>query len=519
MIFINYTLILEDISENVKYSMLSSSYSNLESPLRCLLKGEQINFFLKGSAECTLHRLSGLIFRALSRLGIEFIHDIIMMVLEETFVNFTKANAKRIYFKENQYDIHSIEDYEVAMTSFSHDVLANWKNFHQKNESSFSQTSLRIKIQDDSIFFQMENPSEMTPCEYERIKDRFQSFQKHRNIQEAFSEIEDSAEGAGLGIFLNLSLLANAGISAENYRIYTKGNDTCCSLNITKSLIEKGFASSFHKKISMEIERLPTFIEHINEIVRLCKSSTSSLENIAQEIAKDPSLSAQILCWANSPAYMGALQCTHLKDALKIVGLNIIQNLLTATGVFRLLEKHCAKRELKMLWRESQKVSFFATRLAKDSSVKEDVGTAGILSAIGKIILVSLDQETTQEIQNMLSRRLSRNIASLEESIIGISHAEIGAKITEKWNFPASLTSAIRNQYHPYLAETRHASLVSTLYTAIMLKNYTTEVIDYNATEPDILHEFGLDSEERFCAKAKHLQEEFEQSFSSQFVL
>ncbi len=74
--------------------------------------------------------------------------------------------------------------------------------------------------------------------------------------------------------------------------------------------------------------------------------------------------------------------------------------------------------------------------------------TAALLHDTGKVVLNSSLKEAYHEVLNKV---LNNNTSFLEaeESILGFNHAQVGARIAEKWNLPPELVEAIEFHHDP----------------------------------------------------------------------
>jgi HD-like signal output (HDOD) protein len=87
---------------------------------------------------------------------------------------------------------------------------------------------------------------------------------------------------------------------------------------------------------------------------------------------------------------------------------------------------------------------------------------------MGKIVLQSINPDLTAKIAKFCE---SKNISqvTLEDIRGGLNHAEVGALIAEKWNFPENLVAAIRFHHTPGNAPGKYRMLVDVVYLANML--------------------------------------------------
>ena len=163
--------------------------------------------------------------------------------------------------------------------------------------------NLYFELSDGDLVIHIENNATMLQDEVERIIYRIDKAIKYNDFTEAYGEIEDSKEGAGLGIVLAILLLKNMGISPENFTIKSKNNVTITKLVIPRELRPMDIISEVRNKIINEIEGIPTFPRHILHLQKLCSDPNSSIELISQNIMTDPALSADVIRLSNSAGF------------------------------------------------------------------------------------------------------------------------------------------------------------------------------------------------------------------------
>ncbi|MCB1320615.1 MAG: HDOD domain-containing protein, partial [Leptospiraceae bacterium] len=278
--------------------------ANPQQLLQKVLGGEKVTFDFPGMVDDRFNFISGFIFRLLSLVDMVYLSEMLLVLLKEILSNCSKANAKRIFFEQSGVDINDAEQYKKLIPQFSRSVLKEWEVFHQQNQKSNYYIHINILKHNDSLEFMVENNAGILPQEWKRIQSKMDSFKKYDDISEAFSEIRDESEGAGLGIFFTLSLLSNAGIPPENYQLISSDGKTQTRIKIPLSLTPDSFKKKFYNRFLNEITELPSFPEHISSLLNLCESDTASVQIIAEHIRRDPSLTAQILKIVNSAGWM-----------------------------------------------------------------------------------------------------------------------------------------------------------------------------------------------------------------------
>jgi putative nucleotidyltransferase with HDIG domain len=264
------------------------------------------------------------------------------------------------------------------------------------------------------------------------------------------------------------------------------------------------------KAIVDSISSLPQFPENILEIQRLIASEEANMETVARQISKDPVLTADLLRLVNSAQYMLTKRLDNISDAVKIAGMRALKNLLFSYGTQQILGRE--SEEKKNLWEHCFKTAFYAFNLARNLKrnhhIIDDVYVSGMLHDMGKIIFSNIHPNLLEKIQHFCAER---NIPhyTFEDLSAGINHAEIGALIAEKWNFPDNLIAAIRYHHHPSAAPTNCRILVESVYLANMLCSYETGNATYEQFEEGPLVNFGIANKDQLDKMIKRLSEAF----------
>ncbi len=462
--------------------------------------GERIVFEYPAVADAGFATISGFLFRLLARFDLAFLSEITLVALKEIISNCSKANGKRIFFDERKLDINNLDEYARGMRLFSEEALAAWETFRKRaavNKKYY--IKLFVEKEPAALVFTIENNVQVHPIEWDRIRKKIQSYRTHRDLNRAFAEIRDESEGAGLGIFLVMSLLENAGIPPDNYRLVSKGGLTTNEIRIPMPIAADSFRKDFYQQALAEVNSLPSFPENISHLLNLCESDTASVQLIAQQIQKDPALTAQVLKIVNSAGYLRYNRTPGLEEAVKVIGLKVIRNLLMVTGARTVLSGHYRIKDLETIWEDSNRVSNFARRLVRGKPQTADLVTvAGLLFELGKISLMALKPDVVKLALRAQAAGRVRSSGVIEESMIGISHPEIGAHMGERWNFPEPLVVAIRYQQRPLAAPEKYAEAVCAMYLAIAINNASLGQGGYWSVEPEILEQFGVGNQAQF---------------------
>lgn len=213
------------------------------------------------------------------------------------------------------------------------------------------------------------------------------------------------------------------------------------------------------------IENIATLPHVANRILEMTQRETSSMRQIAQVIEQDPSITAKLLKIANSPIWGYPGRVDSLQRALVLLGLKQVTSIVVSIGLYstfaRLSPNPHFNRE--KFWLHSVGTSQIARALTKMLHLQfhgEEFVTA-LIHDLGKIIL---DQFFNKEFQQILQQahHYKQPILHWEKAILGTTHAEIGAWVLQKWNFPPHIIQAV--QFH----HTPNRATRSNLLTAII---------------------------------------------------
>ena len=187
------------------------------------------------------------------------------------------------------------------------------------------------------------------------------------------------------------------------------------------------------------------------KMLRMLENPETTVDEIEDVLRHDPGLTGNVLKLANS-AYFGIpSKVSSTRQAVLLLGLKKLIQLVIASCVNAVMDKPVPGYNMPPgnLWRHSIAVSIAAEALVKDkkSLDSEDFFTPALLHDIGKLILGSFVKEDLSAIENIKAKGIPFVVA--ENMILGIDHAEIGAKVLSMWSFPKEVVNAVRWHHDP----------------------------------------------------------------------
>jgi HD-like signal output (HDOD) protein len=220
---------------------------------------------------------------------------------------------------------------------------------------------------------------------------------------------------------------------------------------------------------TLEIPTLPEILVKLNEVMA---NPDSSADDVANVIATDPAISANILRLVNSAYYGLQVRVSSVNLAVSIMGFNMTRKVALKAAVFSQFGKH--REPLPCFdptgfWKHSVYSGVAARVLGSESprfagNHVEDLYICGLLHDIGKIILLAHDQKTYLPVLQQ-SKASQRGEIEVEQQVLGYTHADVGSVLAIKWFLPEDLTIAIRYHHTP-TRDPFHRSLSSLIHLA-----------------------------------------------------
>jgi HD-like signal output (HDOD) protein len=440
----------------------------------------------------TLHRY-------LENYDLLYMKDMLLTTVKEFINNAVKANAKRLFFIQNQLDIKSKEEYIKGMETFKEEVFVQDSPILQALPQANYIVRVFFKVLPERLRVSVINNTPILEEELKKVESRIKKAYQYSDITEAFEDVLDDSEGAGLGLIMALMLFKNVGFPRESFSITTDGKITMVKLVVPKYTDSTELQLKVAEEILDEIQNIPSFPENIIEIQRLCANPDSTIREIAESIKRDPGLTTALLKLANSAGYITIKRVETIEEAVKIIGTKGVNTLLVASGVQRIMESRYKKFEA--IWKTSYQTAFYAQRIAmqlKRTKLSEFAYLSALLSDLGRIVLLSIKPEDTAKIIEITGNKHIADTNILEEITLGISHSTLASLICRKWKFNEALVKTIEYHHRPHMAPEKYRDLVFTVYLAYMFSEIENRNSRFEMVDEDVLEYFNLTNKKNF---------------------
>ena len=225
------------------------------------------------------------------------------------------------------------------------------------------------------------------------------------------------------------------------------------------------------RKITQSIIGLPTLPTVITQMIGLIDNPQTSARDVSRLISTDQALTAKILKLANSAFYGFPREISTVNHAVVVLGFETVKSLGLSVSVLERFASGGSSSQFdrQRFWEHSIGCGVAARMLAARLRyrVQGEAFAAGILHDIGKLILSQYFAEEFGEIMAVVDEQ-DVYIGKAEEAVLGVTHAEVGSWLAERWNLPGQLVDSIALHHAPGRAE-RGPELPSLVHLADFL--------------------------------------------------
>jgi putative nucleotidyltransferase with HDIG domain len=214
-----------------------------------------------------------------------------------------------------------------------------------------------------------------------------------------------------------------------------------------------------------EASMLPPVPETAQKALAIIRNPETNAADLADILASDQVLAARVLRWANSAYYGMESRIVTVRQAIVILGMNVIQELVMASSVSDQMNQPLPGYGLKRgeLWHHALGTAVGAQLISKQYHLKIDQEAyyAGLLCDIGKLIF----EKHLREFRWDRSEGDQRSFLEVERACFGMDHAILGSELAHHWQLPEELVTTIAFHHEPQLAP-KHQELAAAVHIA-----------------------------------------------------
>jgi len=204
--------------------------------------------------------------------------------------------------------------------------------------------------------------------------------------------------------------------------------------------------------VLLAVNNLPPMPQVMHKARDIIQNPGSSLKDLGDLIETDQALAMKVLRLANSAYYGRMGKVSSVQEAAVVLGLRILSELITVAFMSKVLGSSLKGYGLpaESLWRHSLAVAVGSRIIAdkKYAALSNEAFSAGLVHDVGKLILDRYIYERKKEFLKFFADG-GQAFLIAEKEILGFDHAEIASEICKRWNFPRSISVAVKYHHHP----------------------------------------------------------------------
>jgi len=205
---------------------------------------------------------------------------------------------------------------------------------------------------------------------------------------------------------------------------------------------------------TLEAIRQSAAVPSMPMIATRCYEMTSdpncNYDRLVDLLNTDPGMATDVLRLSNSPLFGVLRQVTSLKQAVALLGVRRIRDLVLSRYLVQKLRD--AREELidiHHFWRRSLATGILAARIAEAAKTRgrDEAFLAGLLADVGVVILARALPRQYGLITQHYRTADAALWTNLEFAQLGVAHPDVSALVLEQWNLPQSIVDAVRHHH------------------------------------------------------------------------
>ncbi len=227
------------------------------------------------------------------------------------------------------------------------------------------------------------------------------------------------------------------------------------------------------KSVAVDLPILPAVVEEIKEVMG---HPHTTVEDLAEVVERDATISVRLISIANSPMFRGSERIHTVRQAMPRLGIHEIKSIVRAISSRSLFitDNEPFKALMEKLWLHSLACAHCSRSLAKKLRIgnSEKIFLMGLIHDIGKAPIIKLVSEKAPKDDSW----------DLKDVIEGIqdAHTSFGSSLLKRWGFTQDFCRiAMRHEGPKFSSLTEEALLI------VNLANNLTQKIGYSLSEND----------------------------------
>lgn len=226
--------------------------------------------------------------------------------------------------------------------------------------------------------------------------------------------------------------------------------------------------------------KLPPQPATLMAILREKSKPEPSMQNISTIVSRDVGMSGAVLKTINSPFYGMRREIDSISQAISLLGMSNIINLVTALSLKSALMAKGSAAQMEKYWETSTNVALVSVMISKRLSIAtpDEVYTVGLFHDCGMPLLAQKFSDYFDSLQEF-ARGNSCAITEFEEQRYTTSHAVIGYYLCKSWGVSDSIREVVLTHHScEQILQDSNDVAINQLMSVLKLAEHIVHVYD-----------------------------------------
>ncbi len=215
-------------------------------------------------------------------------------------------------------------------------------------------------------------------------------------------------------------------------------------------ILQDSFTTRAMRTIIGQIGVLPSLSRTYTSLALAVRDPESSIAQVAAIIEQDVAMSAKVLQIVNSGFFGLPQMMVSVAAAVGYLGMETMKNLALAAETFTMFEPDpfIPKNFLETMHRKAENAAIVIGALPLSQRDRDVAIVAALLHGIGELVLASRMPVQFSAAIDMAKER-GCAVYEAEETLFGLSHAEVGAYLLGVWGINGLIVEAVAHHHRP----------------------------------------------------------------------
>ena len=252
-----------------------------------------------------------------------------------------------------------------------------------------------------------------------------------------------------------------------------------------------------------QIDELPPIPTVGQELLQALNDDQIDIEDIANIIIKDTSLSAKLLGLANSAFFGFSRTFNDLSDAIiNVLGLDLVRGISLGMVVNNCFNpKDCPSFDMDDYWARSLLTANLCKNLGMKTDLKSEVSPGflylyGLLHSLGKLILATRFPNEIDALYKHCNKEndlSNREMLQTELKYLGVSHCQAAEFLGTKWHLPDDVIDVMSQYLEEDYEGPSHKQVLLTGVCAHIVDQWLNGQEHLESIQPGILEQLKID--------------------------